>query len=147
MWPRISRDLVSHLFETSVSTETLFFSSSSLSEDSLVSCLSYVQAICILYKVWSQKLKPLTGWITTNCGIFLMKWEYQTTLPASWETCMQVKRQHLEPDLDNRPVQNWERSTSTLICHPAYLAYMQSTSCKMPSWIKHRLESRLLGEI
>ena len=32
-------------------------------------------------------------------------------------------------------------------CHPAYLIYMQSTSCKMPGWMKHKLESRLLGEI
>ena len=31
-------------------------------------------------------------------------------------------------------------------CHPAYLTYMQSTSCKMPAWMKHKLDSRLLGE-
>ena len=37
-------------------------------------------------------------WITINYGIFLMRWEYQTTLPASWETCIQVKKQLLEPD-------------------------------------------------
>ena len=42
----------------------------------------------------------LTVWITTNCGIFLMRWEYQTTLLAAWETCMQVRKQHLEPDMD-----------------------------------------------
>ena len=39
-------------------------------------------------------------WITTNGGIFLQRWEYQTTLPASWETCMQVKKQQLEPDME-----------------------------------------------
>ena len=44
--------------------------------------------------------KPLTVWITENCGKFLKRWEYQTTLPASWETCMQVKKQQLEPDMD-----------------------------------------------
>ena len=38
-------------------------------------------------------------WITTNCRKFLKRWEYQTTLPASWETCMQVKKQQLEPDM------------------------------------------------
>ena len=38
-------------------------------------------------------LKPLTVWITTNCGIFLKRWEYQTTLPVSLETHMQVKKQ------------------------------------------------------
>ena len=44
--------------------------------------------------------------------------------------------------------QNWERSTSRLLyCHPTYLTYMQNTSCKMPGWMKHKLESRLQGEI
>ena len=38
-------------------------------------------------------LKLLIAWITTNCGKFLNRWEYQTTLPVSWETCMQVKKQ------------------------------------------------------
>ena len=42
--------------------------------------------------------KPLTVWITTNCGKFLKRWEYQTTLPASGEMCMQVKKQQLGPD-------------------------------------------------
>ena len=40
--------------------------------------------------------KPLTVWITTNCGKFFKRWEYQTTWPASWEVCMQVKRQQLK---------------------------------------------------
>ena len=39
-------------------------------------------------------------WITTNCGKFLKRWEYQATLPASWEICMQVKKQHLELDME-----------------------------------------------
>ena len=39
-------------------------------------------------------LKPLTVWITTNCGKFYKRWEYQTTLPISWETCMQKKQQN-----------------------------------------------------
>ena len=58
--------------------------------------------------------KPLTVWITTNCGKFLKRWEYQTTLPASWETCMQVKKQQLERTWKNRLVPNQERSTSGL---------------------------------
>ena len=41
-------------------------------------------------------LKPLAMWITTNCGKFWKRWEYQTTLPVSWETCMQVKKQQSE---------------------------------------------------
>ena len=44
--------------------------------------------------------KPLTVWITINCGKFLKRWEYQTTWPASWEICMQVKKQQLEPDME-----------------------------------------------
>ena len=45
-------------------------------------------------------LKLLTVWITTNCGKFLKRWEYQITLPVSWETCMQVKKQQSEPYLE-----------------------------------------------
>ena len=41
-------------------------------------------------------------WITTNCGQFLKKWEYQTISPASWETCMQVKKQQLELDMEQQ---------------------------------------------
>ena len=44
--------------------------------------------------------KPFTVWITTNCGKFFKKWEYQTSLPASWETCTQVKKQQLELDME-----------------------------------------------
>ena len=46
--------------------------------------------------------KPLTVWITVNCGKFWKRWEYQTTLPASWEICMQVKKQQLELDMEQQ---------------------------------------------
>ena len=46
--------------------------------------------------------KPLTVWITTNCRKFLKRWEYQTTLPASWEICVQVKKQQLELDMEQQ---------------------------------------------
>ena len=39
---------------------------------------------------------------TTNCGKFLKRWKYQTTLPVSWDTCMQVKKQQLEPDVEQQ---------------------------------------------
>ena len=42
----------------------------------------------------------LTMWITTNCGKLLKIWDYQTTLPASWETCMHAKKQQLELDME-----------------------------------------------
>ena len=41
----------------------------------------------------------------------------------------------------------WKENVKAVYCHPVYLTYMQSTSCKIPGWIKHKLESRLLGEI
>ena len=46
--------------------------------------------------------KPLTMWITINCGKFFKRWEYQTTWPASWETCMQVRKQQLELDMEQQ---------------------------------------------
>ena len=45
-------------------------------------------------------LKPLTMWITTNCGKLLKRWGYHTTLPVTWETCMQEKKQQLEPNME-----------------------------------------------
>ena len=46
--------------------------------------------------------KPLTVWITINCGKFWKRWEYQTTWPASWETCVQVRKQQLELDMEQQ---------------------------------------------
>ena len=61
---------------------------------------------------------------------------------------MQVNKQQLEVDMEQ-----WTGSklgkeyVKTVYCHPAYLTSVQSTSCEMPGWMKHKLESRLLGEI
>ena len=44
--------------------------------------------------------KPMTVWITTDCWKLLKRWEYQTTLPVSWEICMQIKKQQLELDME-----------------------------------------------
>ena len=46
--------------------------------------------------------KPLTVWITTSSGKFWKRWEYQTTWPGSWETCMQVRKQQLELDMEQQ---------------------------------------------
>ena len=46
--------------------------------------------------------KALAMWITTNCGKLWKRWEYQTTWPASWETCMQVRKQQLELDMEQQ---------------------------------------------
>ena len=50
--------------------------------------------------------KPLTVWITTNCGKFSKKWEYQTTWLAQWEICIQVKKQQLELDIEQQAGSN-----------------------------------------
>ena len=70
--------------------------------------------------------KPLTVWITINCGKFWKRWEYQTTWLASWETYMQVRKQQLELDIEQQMIPNRKRSTSRLyIVTPVYLTYMQ----------------------
>ena len=92
--------------------------------------------------------KPLTVWITTNCGKFLKRWEYQIPLPASWEICMQVKKQQLELDMEQRTGSKLGKEfIKNVYCHPGYLTYMQSTSCKMLGWMTHKLESRVLRYI
>ena len=53
-----------------------------------------------IYFCFIDYAKALTVWITINCGKFFKRWEYQTTLPASWEICMQVKKQQLELDME-----------------------------------------------
>ena len=61
---------------------------------------------------------------------------------------MQIKKQQLEPDTEQRTGSKLGKEyVKAVYCHPAYLTYMQSTSCEMPGWMKHKLESRLPGEI
>ena len=61
---------------------------------------------------------------------------------------MQVKKQRLELDMEHRTGSKLGKEyVKAVYCHPAYLTYMQSTSCEMPGWMKHKLESRLPGEI
>ena len=93
-------------------------------------------------------LKPLTAWFTTNCGKFLKRWEYQTTLPASWEICTQVRKQQLELDMKQQTgSKSGKEYVKAVYCHPAYLTSMQSASWEMLGWKKHKLESRFPGEI
>ena len=92
--------------------------------------------------------KSLAVWITISCRKFFKRWECQTTWPASWEICMQVKKQQLELDMEQwTGYKLGNEYVNFVFCQPAYLTYMQSTSCKIPGWMKHRLESRFLGEI
>ena len=68
-------------------------------------------------------------WIETNCGKCFKRWEYQTTLPASLEICMQVRKQQLELDMEQQTGSKLGKEyVKAVYCHPAYLIYMQSTS-------------------
>ena len=61
---------------------------------------------------------------------------------------MQVKKQQLEPDMEQQSgSKSGKEYVEAVYCHPAYLRSTQSTSCKVLGWMKHKLESRLLGEI
>ena len=60
---------------------------------------------------------------------------------------MHVKKQQLEPDMELTGSKLGKEYNKAVYCHPAYLTYIQSTSCEMPGWMNHKPESRLPGEI
>ena len=61
---------------------------------------------------------------------------------------MQVKKQQLELDMEQKTGSKLGKNyVKPVYCHPVYLTCMQSTSCEMPDWMRHKLESRLLGEM
>ena len=91
-------------------------------------------------------LKPLTVWITANCGRFL-----EMGAPDHL-TCL-LRNLYVGQEAIVRTRHDMEQLTGSKLgkeyieavyCHPAYLTYMQTTSCEMPGWMKHKLESRLL---
>ena len=81
-------------------------------------------------------------WIKTHCRKLLKRWEYQTTLPASWETYMWTKKQQLEPDTEQLSGSKLGRELQKR----CILTAMQSNLCKMPGWMNHKLETRWPGE-
>ena len=73
-------------------------------------------------------------------GKFWKRWEYQTTWPASWETCMQVRKQQLELDTEQQTGSKEEKEhVKAVYCHSVYLTSMQSTSWETLNWKKHKL--------
>ena len=91
--------------------------------------------------------KPLTVWIIINCGKLLKRWEYETILPVSWETCMQVKKPQLEPCMKQLISSGLKKEYDRAVCcNPVCLIYMLSTSWGMPGWMSYKLEPRLMGE-
>ena len=72
--------------------------------------------------------KPLTVWITTNCGKFFKRWEYQISLPAPWEICMLFKKQQSELDMEQQTgSKSGKEYIQAVYRLPAYLIFMQST--------------------
>ena len=85
-----------------------------------------------MYLCFIDYAKTSDWWIMTNYGKFLKRWEYKTTLHASWEIWIQVKKQQLEPEVEQQTGSKLGKEFAKAVyCHPAYLTYMQSTSCKI----------------
>ena len=86
-------------------------------------------------------------WITINWKI-LKEMGIPDHFTCLLRICMLVKKQQLEPDMEQQNVSKFVKQYDKAVhCHPAYFLYMQSTSCEMPGWINHKLESRLPGGI
>ena len=90
--------------------------------------------------------KPLCG--SQQPGKFFNRWESQTTLHISWEPCMWIKKQQLEPYME-QPT-GWKsrkECDKAIYGYPVCLTYMQSISWEMLGWMNIELKSRLLGEM
>ena len=81
-----------------------------------------------IYSALLTMPKPLIVCITVNCGKFLKLWEYQTTLPGSWQICTQVRKQQLELDMEQTGSKSGKDYDKAVYCDPVYLTYTQSTS-------------------
>ena len=75
-----------------------------------------------MYFCFIEMLKPVTVWTSRNCGKFSKRWEYQTTLLASCETCMEAKKQQLEQDMGQQTdSKSGKEYIKAVYYHPAYL--------------------------
>ena len=108
--------------------------------------------------------KPLTVWITRNCGEFWKSWEYQSTWPACWETWMHVRKQQLKLDMEQQTSsKQGKKYVKAVYCHMSLYIYIDIyiympiycilyiVYCILPSpvimgWMKHKLELRLPGK-
>ena len=87
--------------------------------------------------------KPLTVWITINCGKFWKRWNARPP-----EQLYAGQEQQLELDMEQQTGSKLGKEyVKAVYCHPAYLIYTQSMSWETLGWMKHKLESRLPGEI
>ena len=92
--------------------------------------------------------RPLTVWITKKNWKILKEMGIPDHLTCLLRNLCAGQEAKLELDMEQKTGSKQEKEyVKAVYCHPAYLTYMQSTSCEMLSWMKHKLESRLLGEI
>ena len=99
------------------------------------------------YLCFIDYLKPLTVWIIRNYGKLLKRWEYQTILPVSSETCMRIKKQQLEPCMEQLTGSGLRKAYDRAVCcHPVNLTYMLSTLREMLVWMSFKWESRQAGK-
>ena len=88
-----------------------------------------------IYFCFIDCVKAFDRVVTTNCGKFWKRWEYQTTLPASCETCMQVRKQQIELDMEQWTDSKLGKDNiKAVYWNPAYLTHMLSTWCEMLGW-------------
>ena len=122
------------------------------------SALSYFMArhkwYCSLYGTSFSVLGNLFLYKSNGITNSLRRWEYQTILPVSWETCIQIRKQQLESCMEQRIEKGVQLNNGLrkeynwgVYCHSVYLTYMQNTSFEMLGWMSYKLESRLPGEI
>ena len=92
-------------------------------------------------------LKPLAVWVTTHCGKFLEMGipDHLTCLLINLFSGQEATVRTAHGTTAGSKL--GKEGIKAEYCHPAYLTYMQSTSWEMPDWIKHKLESKLPGEI
>ena len=84
--------------------------------------------------------KPVTVWITKKPWKFLQEMRIPDHLTYLLKICMEVKKQQLELDREKWTVSRLGKEyVKAVYCHPAYLTYLQSTSCEMPGQMKHKL--------
>ena len=92
-------------------------------------------------------LKPLTLWITTTVETPERNGDNKPTYISPEKLVCGSRGNSQNKTLNNGLVQNWEKTMPRLYTITVYLTYIQNTSCKMPGWMNHKLETRLPGEI
>ena len=96
-----------------------------------------------LYLCFIDYAKAFDCGIITDCGMLLKRWDYPTILPVSWETCMWVKKQELEPYMEQLTGSGLRKEYNRAVCcHPVYLTYTLSASWEMLGWVSYKLELR-----